>query len=148
MNKFDIDFEHEALEQEKALVKRASTGPLRRTASRNPKTPSTMERTAANKSVSGNNDLEEEAYTPECFKATASAEGQGQATDEQGNRCSILPGSSRPQSKNRTSSTGKSKAIASFEEGKKPSEPKVKKSALEILNEQNAAVKPLKEGEK
>ena len=145
MNKFDIDFEHEAQEQEKALLKRASTGPLRRTASRNLKTPSTMERTAANKSVSGNNDLDEEAYTPECFKATAC--GEGQATDEQGNRCSILPGSSRP-SKNRTSSTGKTKAIASFEESKKPSEPKVKKSALEILNEQNAAVKPLKEGEK
>jgi len=57
-----------------------------------------------------------------------------------------LPGSSRP-SKTRPASTDKSKTtITNFDETKK--EPKVKKNTLEILNQQNAAIKPLKEGEK
>jgi hypothetical protein len=129
------------------MLKRASTGPGRRTSQRNPKTPSTMERTGTNKSSAiGNDDGDDGAYTPECFKATTSS--MGQATDDQGNRCSILPGSSRPSKARPSSSTDKNKAIASFEETKKPSVPKVKKSTLEILKEQNAAIKPLKEGEK
>ena len=60
-------------------------------------------------------------------------------TDEQGNRLSILPGSSRP-SKARVASLEKNKSIASFadssaqEESKKP-----KKSHLEQLREENAS---------
>ena len=94
----------------------------------NPKTPSTMERTAINKSH-GSGDQGDDAYTPEQFKATASITGM--TTDEQGNRLSILPGSSRP-SKARVASMEKNKSIASFadssaqEESKKP-----KKSHLE-----------------
>ena len=130
------------------MIKRSSTGPVRRTSARNPKTPSTMERTGGLKSslCDEDNDGGDDAYTPQCFKATSgSALGQ-QTTDEQGNRCSILPGSSRP-SKTRPASTDKSKTtIASFDETKK--EPKVKKNTLEILNQQNASIKPLKEGEK
>ena len=79
------------------------------------KTPSTLERTATAKTI--NESLDDDAYTPEQFKASFTSGGQ--ATDEQGNRLSILPGSSRP-SKQRTSSTDKA-AVASFqEESKRP----------------------------
>ena len=84
-----------------------------------------MERTEGNvTSKQENND--DDMYTPEQFKATASS---GLATDEQGNRVSILPGSARP-SKTRPE---QSKTIASFEETKKSAP---KKTGLELLREQ------------
>jgi len=90
----------------------------RRSSSRNPKTPSTMERTGCDKSGLDSVNDGDEAYTPEQFKATASMTGM--TTDEQGNRCSILPGSSRP-SKVRPASISKNKAIASFAPSARPS---------------------------
>jgi len=64
---------------EKEMIKRSSTGPVRRTSARNPKTPSTLERTGANKSSLCDDDNEggDDAYTPECFKATSSASAIG-----------------------------------------------------------------------
>lgn len=80
VNQFDIDFEQEVQVMEKEMIKRSSTGPVRRTSARNPKTPSTMERTGAMKSSICDEDNDDEAYTPECFKATSTL-GQ-QTTDE------------------------------------------------------------------
>lgn len=82
-----------------------------------------------------------DAYTPEMFKASASA-ATGQTTDEQGNRLSLLPGSSRPSKKRISSIEPSSKAIASFED--KPQQPKA--SMLDILKTENATRKPVAEG--
>ena len=75
----------------------------------------------------------------------------GMTTDEQGNRLSILPGSSRP-SKMRPASGDKNKAIASFAPSARPSSSSKeetkgpKKSLLETQREENAAIK-LKTGD-
>jgi len=140
---FDIDFEKEVREQEKNLLKRASTSRGRKPSAQAMKTPSTMERTNYNKSGSFNKTGGEGAQTPEQFKATVTVAGV--ATDDQGNRCSILPGSSRPS---KVRAAGDScKVIAGFEEGKLQALPVEKKTGLELLKAQNAAIKPLKEGE-
>ena len=122
----------------------------RRSSSRNPKTPSTLDKTGYDKSGLGsaNNADDDDAYTPEQFKATASMAGM--TTDEQGNRLSILPGSSRP-SKKRPDSQDKNKAIAGFaikqrdsssrEESKGP-----KKTVLEQARE-NIATQKEKQGD-
>ena len=61
----------------------------------------------------GHDDDGDDAYTPAQFKA-AGFSAAGMTTDEQGNRMSLLPGSSRP-SKTRPASNGKEdKTIASF----------------------------------
>jgi len=54
---------------------------------------------------------------------------------------SILPGSSRPSKKRVSSIENKSKEIASFDE-----KTKTKKNYLELLKEENANRKPVKEG--
>ena len=88
-----------------------------------PDTPSTLDKTGYEKSgivgsvltrrgAHGADDL---AYAPEQFKATASIAGL--TTDEQGNRLSILPGSSRPSQKRPATLTDRDKTIASFAPG-------------------------------
>lgn len=78
INEFDVDFEQEVEEQRKSLmVKRSSTtidekvintgatkATVRRSA-RNPKTPSTMERTGTLRSSANYEDDDDEAFTPE-----------------------------------------------------------------------------------
>ena len=121
INEFDVDFEKEVEEQRQSLRRSATAGTAvttatgRRTSSRNPKTPSTMERTGGGGRRSSSRkidiDDDDDAFTPEQFKATtASYSGAtaGQTTDEQGNRLSLLPGSSRP-SKQRPASIDKNK---------------------------------------
>lgn len=143
VNQFSMDLEKDA----ELVIKRSKTQTARRKSTRSnaPKTPSTMERTGYNKSLeSGNNGDGDDAFTPEQFKATASMTGM--TTDEQGNRLSILPGSSRP-SKGKASAAGASdeKKIASFASATDVEETKQPKTMLEKLKDEQAAFKP-KEG--
>ena len=143
VKQFSLELEKDAEQVLRRSKTSAAATTARRRSSRNEKTPSTVERTGYVPSSKLDDDGDD-AYTPEQFKATASITGM--TTDEQGNRCSILPGSSRP-SKAKPASGDKNKAIASFasedvEETKGP-----QNSMLEKLKAEQASFKP-KEGAK
>ena len=90
-------------------------------------------KTAENQSIMEDQD----AYTPEQFKADGSVTNM--TTDEQGNRNSILPGSSRPSKVKSSSDDKEDKVIASFAESAQP----VKKTMLETYKEENAQMKTI-----